>query len=57
MRLMIFHQGRESADDASIIEEGMKELTIKDSNEQNKDQLEEKHEDESINNQNVQEQS
>ena len=34
----------------------MKELTIKDSNKQNKDQLEEKHEDESINDQNIQEQ-
>ena len=34
----------------------MKELTLNDSNEQNKDQLDEKHEDESINDQNIQEQ-
>ena len=47
---------RESADDAGIIEDEMKELTINDSNEQNKDQLKEKYEDESINDQNTQEQ-
>ena len=40
---------REGADDVDIIEEGMKELTIN-------DQLKEKHEDKSINDQNVREQ-
>ena len=42
---------REGTNDAGIIEDGMKELTLNDSNEQNKDQL-----DESINDQNIQEQ-
>ena len=54
---MIFHQERESADDVGIIEDGMKELTINNSNKRNKDYLEEKYEDESINDQNIQEQS
>ena len=33
---------REGADDAGIIEDGMKELILNDSNEQNKDQMHEK---------------
>ena len=47
---------REDADDAGIIEDEIKELTLSDSNEQNKSQLDEKHEDESINDQNIWEQ-
>ena len=47
---------KEDANDVGIIEEGMKELTINDSNERNKEQLKEKHEDESINDQIIQEQ-
>ena len=48
---------REGADDAGIMKEEKKEFTINDSNEQNKDQLEKKYEGESINDQNIQEQS
>ena len=46
---------REDVDDAGIIEDRIKELTLNDSNEQNKDQLDKKYEDESINDQNIQE--
>ena len=42
---------REGADDVGIIKDGMKELTLNDSNEKNKDQL-----NENINDQNIQEQ-
>ena len=48
---------REGADDAGIIEDGMKELTLNNSIKRIKDQLDEKYEDESINDQNIQEQS
>ena len=47
---------REDADDVGIIEDEMKELILNDSDEQNKDQMDEKYEDESINDQNIQEQ-
>ena len=46
---------REGANDAGIIKDRIKELTINDSNERNKKQLEEKYEDKSINDQNIQE--
>ena len=47
---------REGADDAGIIEDEMKELTLNDSDQQNKVQMDEKYKDENINNQNIQEQ-
>ena len=47
---------REGADDADIIEDGMKELTLNDSDQQNQVQIDEKYEDENINDQNIQEQ-
>ena len=48
MRHNLPSRKKEDTDDAGILEEGMKELTINDSNERNKDQLDEKYEDESI---------
>ena len=47
-------QKREGTDDASIIEDGMKELILTDMDQQKKDQMDKKYEDENINDQNIQ---